>query len=58
MSYHAPAPQQHQQLADFHGAALIDAQGREVPITEAMVIKACQYLEDNWRYPLKSQSAG
>lgn len=33
------------QQADFHGAAIIDAKGREVPITEAMVQKACQYLE-------------
>lgn len=57
MSYHAQAPQQQKQQADFHGAALIDAAGREVPITEAMVQRACQYLENHWRYPVKSQPA-
>jgi hypothetical protein len=41
----------------FHGAALIDANGREVPITESMVQKACQSLEAQWRYPLTLHSA-
>lgn len=58
MSYATQAPQPRPQSADFHGAALIDAQGREVPITEAMVLQACQSLEDHWRYPLKPCSAG
>ncbi len=31
---------------DFHGAAVIDQQGREIPITEAMVKKACEKLEE------------
>jgi len=29
------------------GGALIDAQGREIPITEGMVRLACQALEKN-----------
>lgn len=42
----------------FQGGAVIDAKGREVPITEAMIQKACQHLENHWRYPVKSLSAG
>lgn len=30
---------------DFHGAAIIDNEGREVPITEEMVKQACEDLE-------------
>lgn len=30
--------------ADFHGA-VIDEQGREIPITEAMIQRACEVLE-------------
>lgn len=44
--------------ACFNGGAIIDAQGREIPITEAMIQKACQHLENHWRYPVKSLSAG
>ena len=29
---------------NFHGAAIIDANGNETPITEAMVQQALQYL--------------
>lgn len=36
---------------DFNGAALIDAQGREIPITEDMVQQACAHLERAWQYP-------
>ncbi|MEY1662237.1 PA1571 family protein [Isoalcanivorax beigongshangi] len=39
---------------DFHGAALIDAQGREIPITEEMVQRACDRLEQAWSYPLST----
>lgn len=28
--------------ADFHGAAIIDENGKEVPITETMVQQACE----------------
>lgn len=30
---------------DFHGAALIDANGCEIPITEDMVQEACRKLD-------------
>lgn len=30
---------------DFHGAAIIDDSGREIPITEAMIQQACRKLE-------------
>ena len=30
---------------DFHGAALIDKSGKEIPITEKMVQKACTELD-------------
>ncbi len=33
--------------ADFHGAAVIDNEGHEVPITEEMVQQACDDLEEN-----------
>jgi hypothetical protein len=32
--------------ADFHGAALIDADGNEIPITEDMVQGACTNLDE------------
>ncbi len=32
---------------DFHGAALIDENGNEIPITENMVQKACSVPEDD-----------
>jgi len=35
-----------QHSVDFHGAAIIDENGREIPITEAMVQKACKQLQD------------
>jgi len=39
------------QQPTFNGAALIDAQGREIPITEQMIQQACQHLENAWSYP-------
>jgi len=32
---------------DYHGAAIIDSEGHEVPITEEMVKQACEELEEN-----------
>jgi hypothetical protein len=32
---------------DFHGAALIDEDGNEIPITEDMVQNACHNLEED-----------
>ncbi|MCC1497140.1 PA1571 family protein [Alcanivorax sp. 1008] len=40
------------QTRDFHGAALIDESGREVPITEDMIRRACETLEHGWHYPI------
>jgi len=34
--------------ADFHGAAIIDENGIERPITEEMVQEACQKLSEVW----------
>lgn len=36
----------------FNGAAVIDEQGREIPITEAMIQRACENLAKDWNYPL------
>lgn len=36
-------------LPDFHGAAVIDEDGKEIPITEEMVQDACQKLDNEER---------
>lgn len=41
---HAPAPR-HSQAAPTVSGSLIDASGREVPITEEMIQSACLELE-------------
>jgi hypothetical protein len=41
----------HKPEPDFHGAAIIDEHGREIPITESMIQKACQALEKAWQPP-------
>ncbi|QKE63146.1 hypothetical protein HNE05_07165 [Aquipseudomonas campi] len=33
------------------GGSFIDAQGREVPITEGMIQRACRELEKHWSLP-------
>jgi len=33
------------------GGSIIDAQGREVPITEDMIQRACQELDKTWEPP-------
>jgi len=40
---------------DFHGAAIIDGQGREIPITEDMVQEACNKLEKTWHFPVTTK---
>lgn len=35
----------------FNGAAIIDENGKETPITEAMIQKACKELDKQWCYP-------
>lgn len=52
-----PTPEWQRPGRDFNGAALIDAQGREIPITETMIMRACEELEQNWRYPARSVRA-
>jgi len=37
--------------ADYHGAAIIDSEGHEVPITEEMVKQACEELEETRKKP-------
>lgn len=39
---------------DFHGAAIIDEHGKEVPITEEMIQKACDDLGNSWLFPRKA----
>lgn len=44
MSSAAPAsPRRH--LSQQHLGAIIDARGREIPITEQMILQACRQLE-------------
>lgn len=44
--------EQHNTDADtFHGGAIIDSKGHEVPITEAMIREACERLEGHWVFP-------
>lgn len=33
------------------GAAIIDEQGNEVPITESMIERACEELSRSWQFP-------
>lgn len=33
--------------ADLHGAAIIDSKGREVPITESMIVEAFDKIEQS-----------
>ena len=37
--------------AEFNGAAIIDDQGNEVPITEEMIQSACKKLGNAWLFP-------
>lgn len=46
--------QSHANSADFHGAAIIDANGREVPITEEMIREACDKLAEAWTFPVRT----
>lgn len=39
------APQNPTMPADCYSCAMIDEQGREIPITEAMIQQACRALE-------------
>ena len=37
---------------------MIDEQGREIPITEQMIKRACATLHENWIPPIPSGRAG
>ena len=39
-------------LQAFYGAALVDEQGREIPITEEMIVDACDELMKFWHFPM------
>jgi|GEM_PF-2058284 hypothetical protein len=39
-------------LQAFYGAALVDEQGREIPITEEMIVDACDELMKLWHFPM------
>ncbi len=38
----------------FQAAALLDEQGREIPITEEMIVQACDELMKLWQFPGKA----
>ena len=40
---------------DFHGAAILDEDGNEVPITEDMIRNACRCLQESWHFPRVSE---
>lgn len=40
-------------LQAFYGAALVDEQGREIPITEEMIVDACDELIKLWHFPVR-----
>lgn len=35
----------------FQACALLDENGREIPITEEMIVQACDELGKLWHYP-------
>jgi hypothetical protein len=38
----------------YQCAALLDADGREIPITEEMIMRACDELMERWHFPQKA----
>ncbi|PTQ88433.1 PA1571 family protein [Agitococcus lubricus] len=40
-------------LQAFQGATLLDEQGHEIPITEEMIVNACDELMKLWHFPAK-----
>ncbi len=40
------------------GAAIIDEQGNETPITESMIERACNELAGHWLFPRQGNLAG
>jgi len=38
----------------YQCATLLDAEGREIPITEEMIMRACDELMERWHFPQKA----
>ncbi len=38
-------------MSAVHAAALVDENGREIPITEEMILSACDELMKLWHFP-------
>lgn len=41
----------------FQAAALLDENGREIPITEEMIMQACDELMKQWQFPVRKSAA-
>lgn len=41
----------------FQCASMLDADGREIPITEEMIMKACDELMKLWQFPTPKKAA-
>lgn len=39
------------------GAAIVDENGNETPITESMIVRACDELARSWMFPRHEQPA-
>lgn len=46
--FRSPTQGSHCHVPDLHGASIIDASGREIPITESMIQRTCQELIKAW----------
>jgi len=44
----------HNHATPYQCAALLDADGREIPITEEMIMQACDDLMARWHFPQKA----
>ncbi|MDG9924117.1 MULTISPECIES: PA1571 family protein [unclassified Pseudomonas] len=54
MKVQQQSPQPHVKPANLPqplGGAIIDAEGREIPITEQMIQQACRALDKAWQAP-------
>lgn len=40
------------------GAAIVDEQGNETPITESMIERACEEMASYWLFPRRGSLAG
>ena len=56
MNIYSYCGDEQEQEHDFHGAAIIDENGKEIPITEEMVQDACQEDEASEQKAASSES--